>query len=153
VTVVVPIENVAPGAFVLIKVDREQLSVAVGAVQLTTAWQALFAGTEMLDGHPAMTGLVLSLTMTLKEQVELLPLTSVAVYVTRVVPFGNVVPEVCVLVKVAIAQLSEAVGSDQVTTAWQAPFVVVIMLAGQFVMTGSMLSFTVTVKEQFDVFP
>ena len=49
-----------PGFFVVVKVSPGQLSETVGAVQLTVAWQEAFAFTAMLDGHPLITGLVLS---------------------------------------------------------------------------------------------
>ena len=64
-----------------------------------------------------MTGFVLSFTVTLKVQVEILPATSVAVYVTTVVPNAKVLPEAWEDVNVETEQLSEAVGAVQVATA------------------------------------
>jgi hypothetical protein len=55
------------------------LSEAVGIVHVAIAWQDAFADREMLDGHPMITGLVLSVTTTLNVHVETLPEASVAV--------------------------------------------------------------------------
>ena len=71
-----------------------QLSAKVGAIQLAIAWQDPSAFTVMSEGQPEMTGLIASCTSTLKEQVEMFPAASVAVYVTAVVPMLNVLPDV-----------------------------------------------------------
>ena len=129
------------------------MSVAAGAVQVTFALQDAFAETVMLDGHPVITGLVLSATITLKVQVAVLPATSVAVYVTGVVPKENSDPEVWVLVKLEIEQLSVAVGAVHVTLALQDPLADTVMLDGHPVITGLVLSVTVTLKVQVAVLP
>jgi hypothetical protein len=98
--------KVLPEVCVLVIVAPLQLSVKVGAIQLTTAWQEAFALTVMSDGQPEMTGLVASCTITLKEHVEIFPAASVAVYVTSVVPMLKVLPGARVLVIVAPLQLS-----------------------------------------------
>ena len=66
-----PSPKVVPGASGLVGVtDPAQLSVAVGAVQFTTALQVVgLTGTEKSAGQPAMTGAVLSVTVTTKEHV------------------------------------------------------------------------------------
>ena len=65
-----------------------------------------------------MTGFVLSSTVTLKEHVAVFPDTSVAVYVTTVVPSGNTVPGFLVVVSVVVpAQLSDRIGAVQFTVA------------------------------------
>jgi len=153
VTGVVPSEKRNPEVCVLVKLAIEQLSEAVGAVQVAIALQDALAETIMLDGHPVITGLVLSLTITLKVQVAVLPEPSVAVYVTGVVPSEKRNPEVCVLVKLAIEQLSEAVGAVQVAMALQDAFAETIMLDGHPVITGFVLSVTITSKLHVDVFP
>ena len=56
-----------------------QLSVAVGAFQLTFALHEALAETVIFEGHPVIKGPELSLTMTLKVQVDVLPAASVAV--------------------------------------------------------------------------
>ena len=64
-----------------------QLSVAVGGVQVTGLQL------EKLTGQLCNTGFSLSVTVTVKEQVEVLPGSSVAVTVTVVVPILKKVPE------------------------------------------------------------
>ena len=66
-----PNPKVAPGASRLVGVTPPtQVSVAVGGVQITTALQvAASADTEKSAGHPAIIGAVLSVTVTVNEQV------------------------------------------------------------------------------------
>ena len=71
--------NVLPGARVLVSVPPAQLSVSVGAVQFTTAWQDAGALTVILAGQFEITGFDVSCTVTLKEHVEVFPAASVAV--------------------------------------------------------------------------
>ena len=95
-----------------------------------------------------MTGATLSftqvsifVTVTVKLQVAVKPFTSVALYLTVVVPTGKHEPflspavgdETTVIVK--FGQLSVAVGSVQFATE-QVSNVVAVKLAGQFVMVG-----------------
>jgi hypothetical protein len=54
-------------------------------------------------------GACVSFTVTVNEQVAVLPLASVAVTVTVVVPTGNVLPEAGLPLVVTPGQLSEAV--------------------------------------------
>src|SRR6187551_2532786 len=108
----------------------------------------------MFEGHPVITGLVLSCTFTLKEQVDVFPDASVAVYVTAVVPRPKTVPGLFVVVKVNVpAQLSDTVGAVQLTVAWQEALAFTVILAGHPAITGLVLSNTMTLKEQVDVFP
>ena len=78
---VTPNGKVLPGAAPVVRamVAPEQLSVTVGTVQVAVAVQAAPAFTVMLDGQPAITGFVASTTVTVKEQVAVLPAPSVAV--------------------------------------------------------------------------
>ena len=62
----------------------------------------------MLAGQ-AITGFSVSLTVTVNEQLAVLPAASVAVLVTVVVPFGKVEPEGGLLTTVTPGQLSVAV--------------------------------------------
>ena len=94
-----------------------QLSVAVGADHVAMALHDAFAESVMLEGNPEITGLVASLTTTLKVHIEELPATSVAVYFTWVVPIGKRLPGACVRVRVNPLQLSVAVGGVHVTLA------------------------------------
>ena len=108
-----------PGLWVDVKDAIPQLSSAVGAVHVTICEQVAgfpaFDVKPILAGHPVITGFVLSLTVTVNEQVAVLPELSVAVYITTVVPTGNASPELWVDIKDAIPQLSATVGTVQVT--------------------------------------
>jgi hypothetical protein len=90
----------------------------------------------------------LSTTVTVNEQaVDVLPLASVAVQLTVLVPFWKVEPDGGVQLAVAPEQLSFAV-AEKVTTAEHNPgAVVVFMFPGQLTV-GGCVSFTVTVKLQ-----
>jgi hypothetical protein len=70
-----------------------------------------------------------------------------------VVPLEKVAPELCVAAKDEIPQLSEALGSVQVTLADEQ--VVYELLAGQLEITGSSLSVPkmITSKLQLSIFP
>ena len=76
-----PSPKVAPEASRLVGVIAPtHASVAVGAVQMTTVVQVVgSAGTEKSAGHPAITGAVLSVTVTVNEQVLWFPFPSSAV--------------------------------------------------------------------------
>jgi hypothetical protein len=63
----------------------------------------------MLVGQVVKVGFTLSLTITLNVQLAWLPLTSVAVQVTVVVPFGKLVPEAGEQTTLPTPQLSVAV--------------------------------------------
>ena len=65
----------------------------VEAVQETTAPAEEVASTDAGSSAQVIAGLVVSATVTLKVQVEVLPLSSVAVAVTSVVPIAKVEPE------------------------------------------------------------
>src|SRR5688572_15694806 len=99
-----------------------------------------------------MTGLVTSFTITLNEHVDTFPASSVAVYVTRVVPIGNVSPGLWSLVNVAL-QLSDTVGTAQFTTALHEAVALTILSDGQLLMTGLVTSFTITLNEHVEMFP
>src|SRR5918994_915874 len=105
-----PLGKVLPGALVVARVVPVQLSVKVGAVQLTTALQDASAFTVMFAGHPMITGGVISFTVTMNEQVAVLPAASVAVQVTMVGPLGKVLPGALVVARVVPVQLSVKVG-------------------------------------------
>jgi len=92
-----------------------QLSVAVAVPVLDGKNEALQL-IVMSAGHILITGGVLSCTVTLNVQVEILPWVSLNVYVTAVVPTGKVAPGEWLLVVYVIdpRQLSSAVGSVHV---------------------------------------
>jgi hypothetical protein len=79
--------------------------------------------------------------------------------VTAVVPIGKLLPDVAVLVRVGVEQLSEAVGATQVAMA-VVPVVVRLILLGQLAMTGATISlahwlncWTIILNEQVAVLP
>jgi hypothetical protein len=82
-TVVTPIENVAPELWVLVTEGVVQLSVTVGAVHVAVE-EVVVTVFSMFAGQFAKTGFVVSVkhgfvTVTVKEQVALLFFASVAV--------------------------------------------------------------------------
>ena len=79
--------------------------------------------------------------VTVKLQVVVFPAASFAVYVTVVTPTGKLAG--ASLVKLVTPQLSVAVGAVQVMDGLQ-----VTIFAGQLLITGTVLSTTVTLKEQ-----
>jgi hypothetical protein len=92
---------------------------------------------------------VLSVTITLNVQVDLFPASSVAVYVTAVVPKLKLVPG---NIGVEIVAHPFTVGGVQVTTfAHSSAFNETLILEGQPEMTGAVLSVTTTLKEHVDV--
>ena len=93
-----------------------------------------------------------SLTVTVKLQVAVLPDASVAVAVTVVVPFGKFVPEGGLVTTLTPGQLSDAV-TLKVTTLEHCPVAVVVtILAGQATV-GACVSLIVTVNEQLAELP
>jgi hypothetical protein len=100
-------------------------------------------------------GIWVSLTVTVKPQVAVLPLASVTLKTFVVTPTGNaeplVRPAVCIVV--GSAQLSAPIGAVNVATALQSPAsFTLLMFAGQ-VTVGSWVSLTVTVNPQVAVLP
>ena len=74
------------------KVAVPQLSDTVGGVMVTNVLHAFCgAATKMLAGQ-VIAGFSLSSTVTAKLQVAVLPLASVTVHITVVVPLGNMAP-------------------------------------------------------------
>ena len=99
-----------------------------------------------------MPGASVSLTVTLKPQLPVLPEASVAVQVTLFVPTAKVEPLVGVQLVVAPGQLSLA-EALKLTTAEHCPgSVPVTMLVGQFAV-GDWVSLTMTLNEQLLVLP
>lgn len=100
-----------------------------------------------------MVGSCVSVTVTVKAQVLLLPAASVTRKVLVVVPTGNEAPEASPVVWVVVdpEQLSVPTGAVKVTFAAHCPVILLtLMLAGQ-VMEGACASDTVTVKLQVAV--
>ena len=112
---VVPIGKVLPEGRPVVCVEEAnaQLSLKVGAAKVTTAPQTPASLlTVIFDGQVA-TGSSVSFTVTVKEQVAVLPEASVTKKVFVVVPTGKTLPEgsPAVWVVVAPAQLSAPIGA------------------------------------------
>jgi hypothetical protein len=73
--------------------------------------------------------------------------------VTAVVPSVNELPDARVVVNVTAPQLSLAIGAIQVAMALQVESAESVMFDGQPLITGLVISTTVTLKVQVDVFP
>ena len=92
VTVVVPFGNTDPDGGLDTTVTPGQLSAAV-AVKVTVLEHCpIAAGITMFAGQLTV-GACVSLTVTVKEQLDELPCASVTAQLTVVVPFGKVEPE------------------------------------------------------------
>jgi len=111
VTGVVPSANVEPDGGTQTAVAPGLLSVTVGAGYVTTAvFSPLAACTVTFCGQVIVGGCVSARTVTVKEQLLALPVLSVAVQDTVVVPTGKAVPDAGVQKERAPGQLSEIVG-------------------------------------------
>jgi len=151
VTVVVPAANVLPEAGLLTIVSLPQLSEPV-TLNVTTALQLFKSLVWVIsDGH-VMTGFCPSTTVTVNEQVAELPLTSVTVLVTVVVPALNVLPEAGFDTIEDTEQLSVPVTLNVTTAVQLFKSLFWVMFEGH-VMTGFCPSTTVTVNEQVAEFP
>jgi hypothetical protein len=105
------------------------------------AWTTTLPGQTMLGG-------CVSVTVTVKEQVEILPAVSLAEQFTVVVPVWNVAPEGGVQLFEKTEQLSITRGNGYVTTTDLCPWSgEVNMFSGQVIL-GATLSTTVTKKLQ-----
>ena len=108
VTVVIPIGNVLPLGGLLTWFVTRQLSNALTekATLLRLHCPASAVKTRLL-GHVA-TGFCVSITVTVKLQLAVLPFGAVAVFVTVVVPMGKVLPLGGLLTRLVTLQLSVA---------------------------------------------
>src|SRR5204862_226134 len=133
-----------PALVIVLKIlmmTAPQLSLAVGSSKV----HACPIGTVLLC-EQAITGGSVSRTVIVNVHVVLLPLASVAVFVTVVVPIGNVLPLAGMLTMPVTEQLSVAVTRNVTLLLLQLPAsALTTMLPGQLI-TGFCVSFTVTVK-------
>ena len=106
VTVVVPTGNVLPLAMLLTRFVTLQLSVPLTRkiTLLRLQWPGSAVNTRLLE--QVSTGFWLSVTVTVKVQLVVWPLASVAVLVTVVVPTGKVLPLAMLLTRLVTLQLS-----------------------------------------------
>ena len=147
VTVVVPTTKLLPLAGLQAVVTPGQLSLPMAAYVTVAAHSPAPLLTSMLAGH-AMVGACASVIVTVKVQALAFMLASVAVQVTVVGPTGKLLPLAGLHTTTNPAgQLSLAVGAKLTTAAHIPGSVFWAMFCGQ-VMTGAVLSFTVTVKVQ-----
>jgi hypothetical protein len=128
----------------------EQLSDAV-ALKFTIAPQVPASVFTLMFEGTLIVGSSLSLTVTSKEQVVMLPAASVAVAITVVVPVAKTEFD-GIEVETVAEQLSVAVGL-KATTAPQLPASVFTVMFEGHVITGNWLSTTVTVNEHVVVLP
>jgi hypothetical protein len=143
-TVVVPFGKAEPDGGLLTTVTPGQLSVAVTVKFTTAEHEPAAAGTDTLSGQ-SIAGGSISFTVTVNEQVAVLPPESVAVAITVVVPFGKEDPEGGVLTTITPLQSSEAV-TVKFTTALQEPASVETdMFSGQSIAGGGLFAVTVAV--------
>jgi hypothetical protein len=144
ITVVTPTGNAKPLAGTLVTFVTRQLSVAVTLkVRLLkhrpgAAFTVRFAGQVICGGW-------VSLTVTAKLHVALLPCASVAVLVTVVVPTAKLLPLAGTLTTLTPGQLSVAV-TTKVTLLEQVPAAAFTTRLLEQVIRGNRVSFTVTMK-------
>jgi hypothetical protein len=151
VTVVTPMGKAKPLAGTLVTLASAQLSLAV-MVKLTLLEQTPGAAFTMRFAGQVICGSCVSLTVTVKLHVLLLPLLSRAVPVTVVTPTGKAKPLAGLLETLVTAQLSLAL-TVKVALLVQPPgSAFTVKFAGQ-VMAGGCVSFTVTVKLQALLLP
>jgi len=151
VTVVTPMGKAKPLAGTLVTLASAQLSLAV-MVKLTLLEQTPGAAFTMRFAGQVICGSCVSLTVTVKLHVLLLPLLSRAVLVTVVVPRGKAKPLAGLLVMLVTAQLSVAV-TIKVTLLVHTPSVAFTTRLLEQVITGDWVSFTLTVKLQVLLLP
>src|SRR2546422_1973768 len=150
-TLVAPLAKLEPDAGTHRIEPPRQLSVKV-AMKLTLLVHCPGAAlTVMLPGQLG-TGRWLSLTVTVKVQFELLPLASVAVHTTLVVPLAKLEPEAGRHRTEPPGQLSVNENAKLTLVLHCPGAVLTVMLPGQLG-TGRWVSLTVTVKVQFELLP
>src|SRR5207253_357818 len=151
VTVVVPTAKLLPLAGTLAMFVTAQLSVAVTTnVTLLEHVPANTFTTRLVE--QVIVGGSVSVTVTVKLHVVLLPLVSVAVLVTVVVPTAKLLPLAGTLAMFVTAQLSVAVTTN-VTLLEHVPANTFTTRLVEQVITGDCTSFTVTVKLHVALLP
>src|SRR5206468_7029478 len=125
----------------LVTLASAQLSVAV-TVNVTLLEQTPGAAFTVRLAGQVICGGCVSITVTVKVQVELLPLLSRAVLVTTVMPMGKVKPLGGLLVRLVSAQLSVAVTLKVRLLTHTPGAAFTVTLPGQLIV-GGCVSFTV----------
>jgi hypothetical protein len=148
VTVVTPTGKVLPLGGELTMLLSPQLAAAVTSkVTLLRLHRPGSAANTRLFGQ-SITGFCVLVTVTLKVQVLVLPLASVATFVTVVVPTGNVLPLGRLLTRFVTLQLSVALTLNVTLVRLQRPGSAVSTKLVGHTMTGFCVSVMVTVKVQ-----
>jgi hypothetical protein len=151
VTVVVPTGKANPLKGKLVTLVIAQLSVAVTTNVTLLVHRPGAALTVRFAGHVSCGGCV-SLTVTVKVHVLLLPPLSLTVLVTIVVPRGKAKPLAGTLEMFGAGQLSVAV-TAKVTLLVQTPGAALTVRFAGHVIAGGCASFTVTVKVHWLLLP
>ena len=155
--VVTPTGNAEPlvRPAVCIVIGPEQLSAPVGEVNVAIALQSPESFTLLMFAGQVIVGNCVSLTVTVKAQVAVLPLASVTLNTFVVSPTGNaeplVRPAVCIVI--GPRQLSAPVGAVNVATALHRPESLTFEIFAGQVIVGNWVSLTVTVNPQVAVLP
>jgi hypothetical protein len=151
VTCVVPRAKLDPVAGWQVTLISGQLSVLVAAKFTIWLHVAELTFVTMLPGQVNVGGSV-SITKTLKLQLAVLPLASVAVQFTGVVPLPKLDPLAGVQLTLAPGQLSPKFEA-KFTTCTQVPAAVLVTISSGHVRDGNSWSSTVTVKLHDAMFP
>ena len=105
-------------------------------------------------GNVTKTGGVVSTTVTVNDAGPVLPCVSVALQFTVVVPTGNVEPDGGVQETGSVpSTVSVALGREKVTLAPAPELAWTVMVEGTPLMTGGIVSWTVTVNDEVAVLP
>jgi hypothetical protein len=153
-TVVSPIANVDPDPGTQLTGIEAPRSVAVGVPKVTVRPLEDVASWEMSLGTLLITGSVVSWTVTLNDADEVFPCVSVAEQVTVAVVIPNVDPDGGEHVTPAGPDTASlAVGLVNVTTAPELDVASVVLLPGTPLITGPIVSTTLTVNEADESLP
>ena len=142
-----PLGNAEPEEWLGVREGAPQLSEATGAGQLTVCVQPGPVILTVIFEQPVITGGILSTTVTVNEHVAILAGCILSSISHRCRPLGNAKPEGWLGVREGTPQLSEAMGAGQLTVCVQPGPVILTVIFEQPVITGGILSTTVTVNE------
>jgi hypothetical protein len=150
-TGVTPWPKVDPLAGVQLTVATAQLSVATGADQVAMAVHTPVSVFFVISAGQVMPGCWVSLTITVKLQVLVLPAASVAAQLTVVVPLLKVLPLVGLQLNATPGQLSVALTTYVTLLALHWPASVLTLMVGEQARAGASVSFTMILNVQLAV--
>jgi hypothetical protein len=151
VTLVMPIAKVEPETSEQVGISEPSTVSIAEAVKLTVTPAALVASLKIFAGT-AITGAIVSRTVTVKEALPVFPRASVAEQVTVVAPIAKIEPEAGEQIGVN-TPLTVSVADDVKVTVAPAALVASLMIFAGTVTTGAVVSRTVIVKEALPVLP